>query len=308
MSLYSLVEAANEITPTIQLWTQRSADTTLNAMVTWSDTEAYYYDFQKGGDDAIIFANAWQRDYTLPSGVMTPAASGTATQVKTGAILEAALSMRLAGTSDTYYFFPDHGTPTCFLVARNWWRDGVELTAVGTNYVRCENTVIDSLYDCIHPDQTDPLARMRIMHTITKSHVQADVSVEFKRACQISDGYSIMTAASGMTSPRLAAVSVNAPAEAMALTGSNQAATGQGGVTGIAMGKSGVSTVIVADWPSIDRVLNNEEFTDASLFQWFIASTNKFYNQPFNDCQIPIGRTFRWTGRWRLAEWESILT
>jgi hypothetical protein len=273
-------------------------------MVPFSETEAYYYDITKGGDDAVIFTNAFRRLYTIPGGVMTPGI--TQQTVKNGSNFEVAISMRKNGTADAYRFFPDHGVATCVLTSRTFTRDGATMNT-GAVYVKCQNAVIDSLYSCVHPDQVSPLANLRITHTVTAQKIKADVTIEFLDEVQIDNGYSIMNT-TAMSSPRLAAVGAGGLPVPVTLTGSNQAAPNSGRVTNMAFGKAANSTVILADWSgNLSRVLNNREFTAGTFFQWFVNTTNKFYNQPFSNCVIPAGRIFSWSGEWRLAQWASLV-
>jgi hypothetical protein len=302
---YNLVDAAQRITPLTDLWVQRSSTTNVVCMVPFNETNAYYYDFTKGSDDATIFGNAFNRLYTIPGGVMTP---GTNQQlVKSGSNFEVAISFRKNGTADTYRFLPAHsGINTCTLVSRTFTRDGAIMNVEGA-YVRCGEVIINSLYNCKHPDQPEDLATLRIIHTIRANAVRADVTFATLGDIQVDAGYSIMSA-TALASPRLSAVGTKRQPVAVALTGSNQAVPDPDRTTSVVFGKSGNSTVILCDWSENERAtLANDEFT-SGLRRWWVASTNKYYNTPFSNCVIPAGRTFSWSGRWRLAEWSSLLS
>jgi hypothetical protein len=305
---YNLVDAAQAVTPVNELWTFKNGDNSLLIMVPFNSTQAYYYDIVNNSDDCMIIRNCFRRLYTKPD-ANTINTSTIESQVKTGSNLELAIRCRKNGTAHNYRFFPQHeSVNTCFLVGtRTFRRNGTAFSANDPKYIKCNSTSVESTYDVIHPEEVSPLARLFMRHTITAQKIRAEVEVEFLQETQIDVGYSIMN--NTTLTPKSAAVGIGRQITPVTLTGANQAAPGQGQLTSCAMGQTGNSTVLLADWSgNLSSVLAGQAFSGPSLFQWFVASTSKFYNQPFSNCVITAGQTFAWRGEWRMAEWASLFS
>lgn len=304
---YNLVDAAQAVTPLSELWTFKNNDNSMLVMVPFNATQAYYYDIVNNGDDCMIFRNAYRRLWTLPGTSIIPGAIQA--QVKSGSNVELAIRCRKNGTSDTYRFFPQHeGVNTCVLVgSRTWTRDGVGFSANDSKYIQCSSTSVESLYNVIHPEQVDPLATLQMKHTVTAAKIKAEVSVEFLQDTEISSGFSIMN--NTTLTPKSAAVGVNSKITPVTLTGSDQAAPGQGRVTSCAVAQTGDTTVLLSDWSgNLGAVLASQVYSNESLFQYFIDTTSKFYNQPFSSAVVTAGKRFSWRGEWRMAEWASLFS
>lgn len=302
---YNLVDAAQSITPVDELWTFKNNDSSLLIMMPYNGTQAYYYDIVNVGDDCMVLRNCFRRLYTKPD-ANTLNTSTIQSQVKTGSNLELAVRLRKANTAHAYRFIPQHeSVNTCVLNGtRTFRRNGTVFTANDVKYIQCQSTSVESTYNCIHPEEASPLASLFMRHTVTPAKIRADIQLTFLQDTQIDVGYSIMN--NTTLTPKSAAVGIGRSITPVTLTGSNQAAPGQGSITSCAMGQTGDSTVMLADWSgNFGSVLASQEFV-GSLFQWFVASTSKFYNTPFSNCVIPAGRSFPWSGEWRLAEWAAL--
>lgn len=303
---YNLVDAAQTVTPVNELWTMRNGTSSFLILVPFNETQAYYYDIVNVGDDAMVIRNCFRRLYTRPT-VSTIAQSTIESQLKTATNLELAIRCRKNGTAHTYRFFPQHeSVNTCFLDgARTFTRNGVPITTTEAAYVASQTATVEARYNVIHPEEANPLASLWMRHTITAQKIAVEVEVDFLQETQIDVGYSIMNNVT--LTPKSAAVGVGRQITPVTLTGVNQAAPNQGRLTNCAMGQTGDSTVLLADWSgNLNSVLASQAFVNPSLVQWFVASSSKFYNQPFSNDVIPAGQMFVWRGEWRMAEWASL--
>jgi len=303
---YNLVDAAQAVTPVNELWTMRNATSSFLILVPFNATQAYYYDIVNVGDDCMVIRSCFRRLYTRPT-ASSIAQSTIESQVKTATNLELAIRCRKNGTAHNYRFFPQHESiNTCFLDgSRTITRNGVPVTTTEAAYVATQTATVEARYNVIHPEEANPLASLFMRHTITAQKIRAEVELEFLQETQIDVGYSIMNNVS--LTPKRAAVGIGRQITPVTLTGANQAAPGQGQLTSCAMGQDGNSTVLLADWSgNLSRVLAGQAFINPALFQWFVASTSKYYNQPFLSDVIPAGQSFAWRGEWRMAEWASL--
>lgn len=301
----NVVNLAAKITPTTELWAYKVSDVQANFMLPFNGTQAYYWDIIPVGDDCMIIRNCFRRLYTKPD-ALTINTSTIESQIKAGSNLEMAVMARKAGTADPYRFIPQHeGVNTCVLVNREWKRNGVVFSANDAKYIPSRLFEIESHYNCVHPDQAEPLATLRMKHTATPQKFKVDVELVFLQSCDLNPGYSIMN--NSTLSPKVATVFRQDEQRwnTQAL-GSNVAAPGQDTVTGCAMRGSSDTSVLVADWSSNpNSVMQSNQYNSTSLRQWF-ASTGKFYNEPFDSSTVEAGQSFRWSGEWRMAEWSSI--
>jgi hypothetical protein len=305
---YNLVDAAQAATPVNELWTMRNGTTSFLILVPFNETQAYYYDIVNVGDDCMVIRNCYRRLYTRPTPT-TISQSTIESQVKNATNLEVAIRCRKNGTAHNYRFFPQHeSVNTCFLDgSRTFTRNGVSITTTEAAYVASQTATVEARYNVIHPEEANPLASLLMRHTITAQKIRAQVEIEFLQETQIDVGYSIMNNVT--LTPKSAAVGVGRQTIPVTLTGENQAAPNQGRLTNCAMGQTGDSTVLLADWSgNLSSVLASQSFVNPSLVQWFIASSSKFYNQPFFNCVIPAGQSFAWRGEWRMAEWASLFS
>jgi hypothetical protein len=308
---FNMVDAADAITPVSELWTLRSGASSLLIMVPFNATQAYYYDIVNTGDDCMVIRNCYRRLYTRP----TPTTLATGTNeslVKTASNLEIAVRVRKAGTSHTYRFIPQHqSVNTCVLVSRTITRNGVALSGNDAAYVPTEVLQINSLYNCFHPDEVNPLATLQLNHTVTAKKIRAEVTLTFLQDTDVDPGYTIMN--NTTLTPRGAAVyrRDTAAIVPVVLPGTQLTAPGAPLVTGCAMGATNDTTVLVCDWSdNLTRVVGNQEFSNPATVQFFVNSTNKFYNTLWgvdSNSTVPAGRSFSWAGEWRMAQWSSIL-
>jgi hypothetical protein len=298
------IDQANEQTPKLALWSRRSSDVSYIFLIPYSGTHAYFYTFNNI-DDCIIFNQAYRGQYAVSGSTVTHGA--VESLVKNGSSFEFAIACRKNGTSHEYRFFPRHGSfNTLFLKgSRLATRDSVTVSANDAAFVQCDEFVLDNTYDAIHPDEANPLAEIRVVHSITAARVRADVYIEWLQDTQISTGYSIMNTIS-LASPRQAIGKVYGENVPVTLLAGNTFPSQQSEWTACLMRQQADTSVIVADWSNNrDAVLANQEFSTNSQIQWFAGTTNKFYNQPFSNCVVPQGRTFEWHGEWTMAQWGS---
>ena len=304
---FNLVDAAQQVTPVSDLWTQKNNDNSLLIMVPFNETQAYYYDIVNSGDDAMIIRNCFRRLYAISATPnMTP--STIQSQVKTGSNVELAIRCRKNGTEHNYRFFPQHeSVNTCFLDgSRIFRRNDTVFSANDAAYVRCASTSVESRYNVIHPEEVDPLASLWMRHTITAQKIAVEVELDFLQDTQINIGYSIMS--NTTLTPKSAAVGIGTNITPVTLTGASQAAPGEGRITSCAMGQTGDSTVFIADWSdNLRAVLASQVFSSPTVTQWF-AGTNKYYNTPFWQAVIPAGQSFAWKGEFRMSEWASLFS
>jgi hypothetical protein len=299
------ITLANEQTPKLALWSQRVSDVSYRFLVPYSGTHAYFYTFSNPSDDCMIWFQGFRRQYSVSGNTVN---QGTIeSQVKNGSNFEVAIRCRKNGTSDPYQFFPGHSSiSTAFLKgSRLATRDSVVVSANDSAYVQCDEFVLDNTYEVIHPDEPNPLAEFRIVHSITPDRIRADVYLEWLQDVQITSGYSVMNNIF-LSAPRQALGKVGSENVPVTLLSGNTFPSRQSEWTACLMRQQADTSVIVADWSNNrDAVLANQEFSNISQIQWFASTSDKFYNQPFFNCVVPQGRTFQWHGEWTMAQWGS---
>lgn len=304
---FNLVDAAQSVTPLNELWVRKVSGSQTQILTPFNATQAYFYDIINTIDDCMVLRNCIRRLYSRPT-ANTIALGTNEVQMKASANVEIAIQCRKNGTDHNYRFFPQHESiATCFLDgSATFRRNGAVVTANDASFVACESASVEARYNAVHPEEASPIASLFMRHSIVARKIAVEVSVDFLQDTQISNGYSIMNITN--PTPRKATTFIKRVSTVEALSGGNQAATGQGKVTACAFGADSESTVLLADWSSNLRAVLTSGVYAGSLIQWFAGSTSKFYNQPFSNCVIPAGQSFSWKGEFRMAEWASLFT